>query len=397
MCAGGQGLQLTWFTSLTCTSTMTSTINLLIEPRKWLRFVAYVACNVEGELFKLDAVQGKVECHMDDSVMGGDSYIFVPDGDIEFIDPETRNHAIHSNASSVRTASREQIVEYYRGCPFSQLFPGLCNVCHLVPHSKGAQYLETILRGAGHQPIDIDDPGNLILVNLFYHRTFDQYALGFLKTPNKYLDTTDIHIGPHIGSDTYCVTTHAFVEGYESLHNQCSDLAHGSGLPGYTPFQSSSVSSRSTDDVTPTALQSSEGAGTPSRPLGIEPESPGLKPLDFLLHITYISNIISTFGEAGRESFDPFIARHRPLLYNYGDKQRPADEEARARKRDRRHREEEEGQSSLDMILGLHLFFRGSSIAEEEKRQKEMEERAKLEAQESSKQAVKAWLEQTDP
>ncbi|KAJ8689834.1 hypothetical protein PTI98_012697 [Pleurotus ostreatus] len=39
------------------------------------------------------------------------------------------------------------------------------------------------------------------------------------------------------------------------------------------------------------------------------------------------------------------------------------------------------------MILGLHLFFWGSSIVEEEKRQKELEERAKLEAQESSKQA----------
>lgn len=61
------------------------------------------------------------------------------------------------------------------------------------------------------------------------------------------------------------------------------------------------------------------------------------------------------------------------------------------------HHEEEKGQSSLDMILGLHLFFQGSSIVEEEKQQKELEERARLEAQERSKQAVKAWLERTGP
>ncbi|KAF9493674.1 hypothetical protein BDN71DRAFT_1449899 [Pleurotus eryngii] len=321
---------------------------------------------------------------MDDSVMDGDSYIFVPDGDIEFIDPETRNHAIHSNASSVRTASREQIVEYYGGCPFSQLFPGLCNVCHLVPRSKGAQYLETILHGTGRQDIDIDDPGNLVLASANHHTAFDRYALGFLKTPNTYLDTTDVHIDAHIRSDTYCVTTHAFVEGCESLHNQRSDLAHGSGSPSYIPFQSSPVASQSSDDVTPSVHLWSDSV--PGR------ESPEPKPLDFLLHITYVSNIISAFGKASGESFDPFIARRRPLLYNHGDKQKPADEEAKARRRDRRHHEEEEGQSSLDMILGLHLFFRGSSIAEEEKRQKEMEERAKLEAQESSKRAVKAWL-----
>ncbi|KAF4566309.1 HNH nuclease domain-containing protein [Pleurotus pulmonarius] len=354
-----------------------------LKPRKWLRFVAHIACNVEGGLFKLDTVQGKVECNMDDPVMDGDSYLFVPIGDIEFIDPETRNHAIHSDESSVRTTSREQIVEQYGGCPFSHLLPSICNVCHLVPHSKGCQYLETILRGAGHQVIDIDDPGNLILASANHRASFDQYALGFLKTPNMYLNTTDVHTDAHIGSDTYCVTTHAFVAGYEPFHNQRSDLAHGSGLPGYTPFQASPVSSQSSDDVTP--------AGAPSS------KSPELKPLDFLLHISYVSNIISTFGKASREAFDPFITRRRPLLYNRSEEQKPVDEEAKARRRQRHRHEEEKGQSSLDMILGLHLFFRGSSIAEEEKRQKEIEERAKLEAQESSKQLVKAWISQTDP
>ncbi|KAF9508799.1 hypothetical protein BS47DRAFT_1397510 [Hydnum rufescens UP504] len=76
-----------------------------------------------------------------------------------------------------------------------------CDVCHILPHSKGDDYILNVIhyRGGMDYRDDIqatDDPRNGFLLNLLLHRRLGDGVSAFLKTPNFALTVDNIPSTP---------------------------------------------------------------------------------------------------------------------------------------------------------------------------------------------------------
>ncbi|KAG9311577.1 hypothetical protein JVU11DRAFT_7785 [Chiua virens] len=74
-----------------------------------------------------------------------------------------------------------------------------CDACHLIPHSKGDEYMRNLSRyrgdmyGSGVGPLDsVNDTRNGLLLAISFHRPLDRGDIAFLKTPNFALGVDDV-------------------------------------------------------------------------------------------------------------------------------------------------------------------------------------------------------------
>ncbi|KAF8815106.1 hypothetical protein BYT27DRAFT_7199581 [Phlegmacium glaucopus] len=188
---------------------------LAVYPLKWLRFLGYAIYGQPGYLSMSatgpidDYTANIVACH----------YYFISEGqprlaDVDLIDDRTSNA---SNLSICRADFRSRIIERDGTCVCTGELPRDCNACHIIPHSKGNDYLVNALSyRSGPNNVEeldgIDDIRNGFLLSTFLHRPFGDGSLAFLKTPNLYLSVNDIPYNKNHATPTSRTTSHYIVD-----------------------------------------------------------------------------------------------------------------------------------------------------------------------------------------
>ncbi|EJC97715.1 uncharacterized protein FOMMEDRAFT_171619 [Fomitiporia mediterranea MF3/22] len=295
-----------------------------LKPRKWLLYLASVILGIDGTLRFLNGDEDFTEGEMDEDVGPGDRYVFCFDGEARFLDYLLRTTR-HDRSSSTSTRSRvvpSELKEYYGGCPFSHLPPGICEACHLIPFTKGDDYLHRLLasRGEPDDTMTIDDYQNQIVMRRDLHAGFDrEKCVAFLKTPNKFFKTNEVPGGENALPDTYRVTVHCFLESEEQRvglnHNAYSSMTKdcGSGNP------------------------------TASRTTIAE-----YLPKDILLDVTYASAVINNFGTPEAKKM---LEKNAHDYYPDGIVKRGEDREGKAEKEQRKRKYEGENQGRSERVV----------------------------------------------
>ncbi|KAJ7066412.1 hypothetical protein C8F01DRAFT_1123166 [Mycena amicta] len=170
-----------------------SEVNLLtLSPLKWLRFMGREIYGADGWLA---STPGGDEVAEDDEIM--EDYYYVSNFQAGFIDINALDDRT-SNASqqSVRTAYfRRDIVARDGRCIITGALPRNSRACHILPHSKGDDYISAIsdLRAGDEAPVtEIGDIRNGILLYKGLHDVFGAGEIAFMLTPNRYLLPEDI-------------------------------------------------------------------------------------------------------------------------------------------------------------------------------------------------------------
>ncbi|KDQ05910.1 hypothetical protein BOTBODRAFT_182092 [Botryobasidium botryosum FD-172 SS1] len=175
------------------------------RPFKWLRFVLFAICGVKGDLYL--APEGeKVDYHntLAHDFQAGD-YYYIPNGSYNFIDPETINGR-HTSIENVRRADFQDDIMARDGnqCRFilAAMPSCLCTAAHIIPHSKGSNYLAVLVQSRQHlydivdttalDTYGIDSTENGLAMGISIYRAFTHALCGFIQTPNFALATEDI-------------------------------------------------------------------------------------------------------------------------------------------------------------------------------------------------------------
>ncbi|EJC97470.1 uncharacterized protein FOMMEDRAFT_171643 [Fomitiporia mediterranea MF3/22] len=295
-----------------------------LKPRKWLLYLASVILGIDGTLRFLNGDEDFTEGEMDEDVGPGDRYVFCFDGEARFLDYLLRGTR-HDRSSSTSTRSRvvpNELKEYYGGCPFSLVPAELCDVSHLIPFTKGDDYLHRLLatRGEPDDAMSIDDYQNQIVMYKGLHGAFDIKRIAFLKTPNKFLKTNDVPGGENALPNIYRVTLHSFMEDEgvrDTLHhNAHSSLTRGSG----------------------------------SRNLHARGDTVGeYLPRDILLDLTYASTVFFNFGTP--EANEMLKKNAERDYYPGGIVKRGEDREGKAEKEQRKRKYEGENQGRSERVV----------------------------------------------
>ncbi|KAG9310472.1 hypothetical protein JVU11DRAFT_9616 [Chiua virens] len=132
------------------------------NPLKWLRFLGFAIHGREGYLSE---AEGGPELDYT-ALIEPRAYYFISNGDPRFIDIDAiDNRTSHaSQFSTGRNNFRGRIVERDGTCVLTGDFEANCSACHLIPHSKGNDYMSKLFdhRGQMYGPgvdqlDDIDD------------------------------------------------------------------------------------------------------------------------------------------------------------------------------------------------------------------------------------------------
>ncbi|KDQ07698.1 hypothetical protein BOTBODRAFT_192252 [Botryobasidium botryosum FD-172 SS1] len=175
------------------------------RPFKWLRFVLFAICGVKGDLYL--APGGEMvdyQSTLAQEFQAGD-YYYIPNGSYNFIDPKAINGR-HTSIETVRRADfRDEIIARDgHQCPFSVEYTPetMCDSAHIIPHSKGSNYLIVLVQSRKHLygivdtttlgTYGIDSTENGLFMRAGIHRAFTHAICGFLQTPNFALATEDI-------------------------------------------------------------------------------------------------------------------------------------------------------------------------------------------------------------
>ncbi|EJC99404.1 uncharacterized protein FOMMEDRAFT_148664, partial [Fomitiporia mediterranea MF3/22] len=350
-----------------------------LKPRKWLLYVSTHICGIDGRLRLLNSGEDLTGEEMEEDVIPGDHYVFCFDGEANFLDWYLRGSR-NDRKSSTSTRSRvipEDLKEFYGGCPFTQEPPDQCDVCHLIPFAKGDDYLHRLLasRGDPNNTMTINDYQNQIVTDVRLHRAFDRKNNAFLKTPNRFLKTSEVPGGENDPPDIYCVTIHCLLESEKRRAN----LHHGA------------------------RSHMKEGSGLEHPPTGRRRTVAEYLPKDILLDITYAYAVLYRFcSTSAKEMLEKTAEKkHYPdgIIKRGEDREGNAEKEELKRKRkaesekrsernahrsrtgdDNRDRanEDEREFDFWDWVLAMQMKIHGvrpeDIKAEEERREKEMVE-----------------------
>jgi len=191
------------------------------KPLKWIRYVVAAAVGYEGKLATYTEDENDNEGQTDISLNLEDvaplhrQLRFISDGPISFVDVDGLNHLKSSQVTTPsRAGFRDDIVARDGSSVVNGLEEDLCEACHLIPHSKGNEYIQTLclLRTIDDEPeIDnINDIRNGILVDTAVHRFFGLSQLAVLRTPNFALGMDEVLPNTTYQNPAFRFTPHFF-------------------------------------------------------------------------------------------------------------------------------------------------------------------------------------------
>ncbi|KZP11462.1 hypothetical protein FIBSPDRAFT_871378, partial [Athelia psychrophila] len=207
-----------WAHCLTIPLEKLAALQLSRRPYKWIRYAIGAVVGAEGVLSTSSDSHNAVE---EDTVTlpeSADLYYHISDEEkrrIFLVD----THARHTNVTSsvqtnLRIDFREDVARRDGGRCILIGYPGyVCDAVHLLPHSKGDEYIETYTKRRSRDPDEediireIDNTRNGLFLNKSAHPALGR-DLAFLVTPNFAMNTTDID--PTASPTAKRFTSHVF-------------------------------------------------------------------------------------------------------------------------------------------------------------------------------------------
>jgi len=157
------------------------------RPLSWLRFLGFAIYGREGAL--LLSPEGE---EVDDYTVSTESlkgaYYYSSNDEPRLVDVQGMNDRI-SDFNSVNSESHDEFARRIVGrdetCVMSRQGSLLCDASHLIPRSKGDEYIKRVTELRKNNDDDvidsIDDPRNGLLLGNNYHRLLGRGYLAFLK------------------------------------------------------------------------------------------------------------------------------------------------------------------------------------------------------------------------
>ncbi|KAI0256171.1 hypothetical protein BJV78DRAFT_1169751 [Lactifluus subvellereus] len=178
---------------------------LSIHPFKWLRYVMFCVCGARGHLSATpDSPSASVDYEATE--LADALYYYSPSENCIFVDHEGLNDQITTTSRTARRYNfREEVIRRDgSSCVITQRPEDECDAVHLIPRSKGDEYIDKVVKDRSPlyypspPPISgIDDVQNGILLDKILHVRLANGKVAFLKTPNYGLEPTDIRrLGP---------------------------------------------------------------------------------------------------------------------------------------------------------------------------------------------------------
>ncbi|KAI0293806.1 hypothetical protein BC826DRAFT_370276 [Russula brevipes] len=120
---------------------------LSVRPVKWLRFVTFAICGARGHL---SATPNGPPVDYDSISLAGpiaEAYYYTPEGDYHIIDYNALTDRITSSEQTMRSSRFRRAVETRDGpvCIFTGARGSRCDAAHLLPKSKGDEYVGVVL------------------------------------------------------------------------------------------------------------------------------------------------------------------------------------------------------------------------------------------------------------
>ncbi|EDQ99804.1 uncharacterized protein LACBIDRAFT_334685 [Laccaria bicolor S238N-H82] len=174
---------------------------LSLRPVKWLRSLVFTVCGVRGDL---STTPNGPPVDYDTSTLDNldERYFFVPEGDYRIVDFCGLDDQITSNARTLRSSNFHRDIMDRDGpaCVFTMMGEADCQAAHLLPKSKGDEYIQLVLQDRQHlynldeEPVDltINSLENGLFLYVTLHNRFGRGSSAFLKTPNFALQPDDI-------------------------------------------------------------------------------------------------------------------------------------------------------------------------------------------------------------
>ncbi|KAH9172519.1 hypothetical protein EDB89DRAFT_1851085 [Lactarius sanguifluus] len=173
---------------------------LSIRPFKWLRYVMYCICGARGDL---SASQGGPPVDYDSTKLADDViYFYEPSGQCIFVDYECLNDSMTSTNQTPRRDNfrREIMARDGSFCVITRDVERSCDAAHIIPRSKGDEYILKVVQERWPLYEDEDTPPEIrinavengVFLGKTLHAKLGTGEVAFLKTPNYGLDPTDI-------------------------------------------------------------------------------------------------------------------------------------------------------------------------------------------------------------
>ncbi|KAJ6632352.1 hypothetical protein B0H10DRAFT_2206719 [Mycena sp. CBHHK59/15] len=165
-------------------------VRFTLRPIKWLRYLGWCIYGQPGEL---SATPGGVQVTEDAELSV--EYYYVSSLPPRFIDINAIDDRT-SDSDHYTATFRQDLIDRDGLCIVTQALANDSAACHILPHSKGDEYISRIsgLRAdQGDFPVvEIGDVHNGVLLFTGLHRPFGAGKIAFLMTPNLYLLPDDI-------------------------------------------------------------------------------------------------------------------------------------------------------------------------------------------------------------
>ncbi|KAN0082634.1 hypothetical protein V8E55_008429 [Tylopilus felleus] len=160
------------------------------HPFRWLRYIMFSICGAHGDLFEtLDATGDPVDYHT--------SLVDLPTA--IYYKPSGLNDRLTSgNRTLGHGRFRAAVILRDGSCVVTNQNAQTCDAAHLIPKSKGDEYIAKVVRLRSHlyspppSISGINDVQNRILLNKILHARLGRGEVAFIKTPNYGLELSDI-------------------------------------------------------------------------------------------------------------------------------------------------------------------------------------------------------------
>ncbi|KAH9983216.1 hypothetical protein BJV74DRAFT_894942 [Russula compacta] len=161
---------------------------LAVSPFQWIRYVMFTICGARGDLSTTPNGPA-VDYETTEIANDENTYYYRPSVRCAFVDYEGLNDRITTTEGTARRRDFRDDVARRDGpaCVVTQVGEVACDVAHLIPHSKGDEYIERMMQlrspEDGSAPrIDMTENGILLSANV--HRLLSIGQVAFIKTPN---------------------------------------------------------------------------------------------------------------------------------------------------------------------------------------------------------------------
>ncbi|KAH9965165.1 hypothetical protein BC827DRAFT_1126603 [Russula dissimulans] len=375
---------------------------LAIRPFRWIRYVMFAICGARGDL---STTLTGPPVDYDRAEFAGDEnkYYYRPSDNCAFVDHAGLNDRITSTVHTARGSSFRESILRRDGptCVVTQLAKEHCDAVHLIPRSKGDEYIEKVVQlrsprdnSAPLSNIQIDNIVNGVLLTKTLHSQLGKGEIAFIKTPNYGLRPEDIRKFPRGSSRPDYITLHWLKKPMN-----------------YDPASLTTLRNAGIEPSPYTAI--TLGANVDALFQGGEGSLPSTVILDYAYGVaTYqtwqsergdVSDVMRTYREAHYEGIQ-HLRRDSPLG-DTSDSPEPDDsadpdyEPPRSRKphhSSTRRRDESDLGKAMDELNMALMYIHGITpemAAERREKEIEQEERA---AQEASRSKVMEWKNHLD-